>query len=117
MFWSIIRQILILLSFTLVVEELLALVLKVRGKDLLIVMLTNLLTNPLVQIITISLGIYLSDSVALTVLYVMEVLIVGIEGAVYYKTEVKSRLNPFLLSLALNGGSFFLGKLFELVLR
>lgn len=116
MIYSIIRQILISLSFTLVTEELLALVLKVKKKHLLIVMLNNFLTNPLVQITTISLGIYLGNSIAIKVLWALEILVVLIEGAIYRKTKVKSLLNPFLLSLVLNGGSFFLGKIFERVL-
>lgn len=117
MFVSIIRQILILLFTTLVIEELLALALRVRGKDLLIVMLTNFLTNPLLQITTITLGIFMGPAVAKTILLGLEVFVVLLEGFIYLKAEVKSRLNPFLLSLSLNAGSYLLGLLITMMVR
>lgn len=97
------------LGVTIVTESALAFLLGVRRKaDQLIVLLVNVMTNPLL----VSLGYLIQLRFGLREyrisLIVMEIAVVAVEGWVY-KVFLSHHKRPFLLSLALNAGSFLIG--------
>lgn len=104
------------LFLTILIEGIISLVLKVRKKDLVYVLLVNIMTNPLVVSIQIYLAYNYSIKLSNTVLYILEVLVVIVEGFVYSKTLKYKRINPFLLSLLLNGGSYFIGEIINKII-
>lgn len=97
------------LGVTVVVEGALAFAWGVRkAADQLVVLLVNVLTNPLL----VSLGYLILFRFGKTgydvATAVMEVSVVFVEGWVYKKCLTQQK-RPFLLSLFLNAGSFLIG--------
>ncbi len=97
------------LGVTVVLEGILAFLWGVRKRaDQLIVLLVNVLTNPLL----VSLGYLILFRFGRTAYYaataVMEITVVFVEGRVY-KGFLTQQKHPFLLSLFLNAGSFLIG--------
>ena len=105
------KVMLISLTCTLVIETTLAFILKYRGKDLLNVMLVNILTNPLLNSIIVAINYYYGLTARNITLYILEVLVVIIEGFIYHKNLERRRINGFILSLILNIASYGLGLL------
>lgn len=99
-------SILFCLTITLVIELTLALVLGIRGKDLLRVTLINVLTNvPLNIIVTLLYRVLDNNLVFYLIVPIFEIGIILIEGA-YYKKLNNSIIGPYKLSLLLNGFSY-----------
>lgn len=97
------------LGSTIVIEGALAFLWGVRkAADQLIVLLVNVLTNPLL----VSIGYLILFRFGMTgyniATAVMEVLVVFVEGWIYKKILTRQK-RPFLLSLFLNAGSFLIG--------
>lgn len=107
------------LLLTLIVETSFAYLFRVRKIDLLIVVLVNIATNPV--LVTIENLIWLiNDKVLMIILslilwVVLEVLVVWIEGFAYKKLSLKSQFSPFKLSLYLNCISIVIGILFNVL--
>ena len=99
----------ICLVMTIVIECGIALILGYRKKDLLNVMLVNLLTNPIVSSVPVYFNYYHGLRARNICLYILEVLVVIIEGFIYYKVLKRRKINGFLLSLILNVSSYLLG--------
>lgn len=79
-----------------------------RGRDLLFVLLANVLTNPLVNVLYAGAGVFTSIPPALA-LAALEGFAVAAEWLVYrFATE---RKRPFLVSLSANAASFCAGLL------
>ena len=97
------------LAYTIIVEEITALIMGVRNKyDLLMILGINCITNPLLSTIMTQTEAYGLNSM-LSVLVIMEGLIFYIEGKMFAKyLDYK---NPYLLSLILNLASFIVGGL------
>ena len=98
------------LILTIVIELIFAIILGIRDKkDILNVILVQVLTNPIVvtvpYLIYIEFG-YIPYKVSI---YILEVLAVLIEGFVYSKTLKYKKINPYLLSFLLNLFSYSLG--------
>lgn len=74
------------------------------------VLLTNLVTNPLLNCILTVVSFYLSPAAYYPFLAVSELLVVAAEGLIY-KSVLRPNMNPFLLSLLLNACSYGLGTL------
>lgn len=89
------------LALTLAVELSLALLWGVRGQDLILCALANLLTNPAVVLLNLLFP-------ALWLLLLLEWAAVGVEGLVYLLCARRIR-HPFLFALWANGCSFGLG--------
>lgn len=108
------------LLLTLVVELLLAVVLKVRkGKDLLIIALANTLTNPIVNYCyywTLCLLPEYSIIKGL-ILLALEVFAVFTEFLIYKYLLSYDRIGKLKLSLLLNGASFLTGFVLTVILR
>ncbi len=97
---------------TIIIELCGALILKVRDrKDLLNVLLVNILTNPLVVSIPVLILVRYGYKTSMIVLIVLEILTVLVEGFIYLKTLKYKKINPFGLSLILNISSFLIGEI------
>ena len=98
------------LILTIVMELTFAMILGIRNKkDILNVILVQVLTNPIVvtvpYLIYIEFG-YIPYKVSI---YVLEVMAVIVEGFVYSKTLEYKKINPYLFSFLLNLLSYSLG--------
>ena len=104
------------LVLTLIIELIVALIIKVRDKkDLINVILVNLLTNPIVVSLPILIYInYLGNSQRIS-LIILEVLTLFVEGFVYSKVLNYKKTNPYLISLILNCSSYFLGEIINYI--
>lgn len=114
MFYTIYEEMLICLIITLVLETLAAFILRVKDKkDYLNIVLVNFLTNPLLVSITIAVQIFYRKYY-FTILVILEIIAVLVEGFIYKKYLKFKVLNPFFLSLVLNCSSYFIGQFINL---
>lgn len=100
------------LILTIVLEWLLAVIIRVKSRtDYLIMLLVNIMTNPpvvllqSVLILKFGLNIYFVTAV-------LEITAVLVEGYVYSKGFDYKRINPYVLSLMFNGFSYFVGLIY-----
>lgn len=99
------------LFFTILIELIVALILKVRDKkDILNIILVNTMTNPLLVSLTVYITYNRIFNRTLSVI-VLELLVVLIEGFTYKKVLKYKKINPFILSLILNVSSYFIGEI------
>lgn len=99
------------LLMTILIEVILSLILGVRDKkDILNIILVNVLTNPLVTSIPILVLVTIGWKERIIMLIILELLTFIVEGLIYYKTLKFKKINPFLLSLILNGASYLIGE-------
>ena len=97
---------------TIVIEILIALVLNIKDKkDLLYVVLVNILTNPIVVLVPI----LINSKFKIITLYSLEILTVFIEGYIYLKVLKYKKLNPFILSILLNLASYLIGGIINMI--
>jgi hypothetical protein len=106
----IIKALIISFTVTLITELIVSLIIGIRDKkDILNIILVNILTNPLL----VSLGFYINLKYGLKwrniLIYPMEIIVVLVEGFIYYKYLKYRKINPFLLSLLLNICSYVMG--------
>ena len=96
---------------TLLIEVTLALALGVRGwDDIEKVILINILTNPVLVTILFLINRMRVDVKAIFFIQLgLEVVVVILEGMYYKRKLQKERMNPFLLSMALNSVSYGAG--------
>ena len=96
---------------TIIIELVIALILGVRDKhDMLNILLVNIVTNPIVVSLPILMLVKYGYNARMITLYILEILTVLIEGFIYKKTLEYKKVNPFILSLLLNLGSYSIGK-------
>lgn len=99
------------LFFTILIELIVALILKVRDKkDIINIILVNTMTNPLLVSLTVYITYNRIFNRTLSVI-VLELLVVLIEGFTYKKVLKYKKINPFILSLILNASSYFIGEI------
>ena len=96
------------LSLTLVLELFAAAVLGLRGRDLLFVVLANVVTNPVLVSVTTLVFTLRGLTTYYVSLVFFEAAAVLTEGLIF-KFALKPKLNPFLLSLLLNVFSALIG--------
>lgn len=105
----ILSNFIICLVLTVIIECTFAFILGFRkGYDQLIILLTNVFTNPILNIILTVVNFYLPRECYYYFLVPLEILVVVTEGIIY-KTSLQKKLNPFLLSFVLNACSYLLG--------
>lgn len=104
---------LLVLLLTEAVEVPLARLLGVRGRDLVFVMLANVLTNPAVNVLYAA-AVVLTDLPTAPVLAVLELAAVAVEWLVYRSAVGAKR--PLLISLVCNAASFGAGLLLNVLL-
>lgn len=108
-FWMI-QTLLVSLLLTLVLELVFSFVVGVReGKDIGLVVLVNVLTNPCV-VLVYYLNVYYFKWNRSVVTLILEVGAVAVE-ALYYKRYGKKIDRPFLFSICANVFSYFIGDL------
>ena len=106
---------LVSLTLTAFVEVIIAVILKVNTfKDILNVILANLLTNPLVVSVSYYVMITYNETFKNISLLVLEVLALIAEGTIFKKYLKYDKLNPFFLSLVLNVSSFVIVNIINL---
>lgn len=109
-FHRIIIKALVCLALTVLIEAVFAFIFGVRSMyGQLVVLLANVITNPLMNGILTVVSFYLSPSYYYIFLIVLEIIVVAAEGLIYKKTELLIKQNPFILSLLLNVCSYFIG--------
>lgn len=101
------------LIITALIEVLLAFILSKRKRDLINVILANMITNPLVVTIPIYFGLISGVRYSNISLLLLELITVLIEGLLYKKYN-SNRVNPWVLSTILNISSFCLGSLINM---
>ena len=95
---------------TIIIEVLVAIILKIKNKkDLINVVLVNILTNPLVVSIPILVLVKYGYSARMKCLLLLEILTVITEGLIYLRLFNYRKINPFIVSLILNLSSYFIG--------
>lgn len=100
------------LILTVLIEVALALIIGIRKrKDILNVILVNTITNPIVNIVPITLNVYVSLFARNVSLIVLEVLALFVEAIIYKFTLKYKKINWFLISLILNASSFGIGEI------
>ena len=97
------------LALTVAIEAAAAFLCGVRtGRGQLVVLLANVITNPLLNAALLLVSFFLSPSLYYWFLAPLEVAVVLAEGRIY-QTTLRPKLNPYLLSFLLNAASFLLG--------
>lgn len=101
----------ICLSSTIVIELIMSLLLGIRNKkDILNVILVNVMTNPLIVSILMYITYNKLFNTTISII-ILEILVVLTEGFAYKKVLTFDKINPYVLSLILNISSYFIGKL------
>ena len=102
---------LICLSSTSVIELIMSLLLGIRNKkDILNVILVNIMTNPLVVSILMYITYNRLFNTTISII-ILEILVILTEGFTYKKVLTFDKINPYVLSLILNISSYFIGGL------
>lgn len=97
---------------TIIIEVLVAYILKIRDKkDILNIILVNILTNPLVVSIPIFMLVKYNYKMRIISLIILEILTVIVEGLIYLKVLKYKKVNPFIISLILNLSSYLIGEI------
>ena len=99
------------LIVTLLVEIIFSLILGLRKKDLLNVLLVNLLTNPLMNCIHPLVLFEYGKTAQLISFIILEIVVILAEGFIYKKYLNYNKINSYLLSLILNFASCGIGLL------
>ncbi len=105
------KVMIISLTCTIIIEVVVAFILKYRGKDILNIVLVNILTNPLLNSIIVAINYYYGLKARNIVLIILEILVVIVEGFMYQQYLTKKKLNGYILSLILNIASYEIGLL------
>ena len=96
---------------TIVIEVIFGLIFRIRDKkDILNIVLVNVLTNPIVVSIPVFVMFRYGMQARYIVLIILELLTVLVEGFIYYKVLKYKKINPFVLSLLLNIASYLIGE-------
>lgn len=96
---------------TIIIEYLVSIILKIKDKkDLLNIVLVNIMTNPLVTSIPVYFNIKYGLIQRHIVLIILEIFTIISEGFVYKKYLNYKKINPYILSIILNASSYLLGE-------
>jgi hypothetical protein len=97
---------------TIIIEIVIALILKIKDKkDLINILLVNILTNPIVVSIPVLILFIYGKKYSYITLYILEIITVITEGFIYKKVLKYKKINPYLISLILNIGSYLIGEI------
>ena len=104
------------LILTIIVEVLFAIILGVRKKkDILNITLANAITNPPLVSLTFACNLFFGLNARMILEYILEILVVFIEGFIYHKYLNFKKINPFVLALLLNIASYGLGIIYNYI--
>lgn len=105
------------LLLTQAAETGLAALLGFRKRDLIFVLLVNLLTNPPVVVLTFLCGVYWGRSVWIISVILFEAAAFLTEALIYRSNLEKRKPNPFLVSLILNAASYAAGEVVNIFFK
>lgn len=102
---------------TIIIEVIAAIVFKIRDKkDLINIVLVNCFTNPLVTMIPLYVNIKYGLMERHICLFLFEIFALLSEGFIYKKYLKFKKINPYLISVILNGCSFFIGEIINFII-
>ena len=102
---------------TIILECIIGIIIGVRDKkDILNIVLVNIMTNPIVVSVPIFVMTRSNMRNRYITLYILEILTVIVEGLIYKKVFKYKKLNPFVVSIILNLGSYLLGEVINKIL-
>lgn len=104
------------LIITIVIELLVALILGLRKKDLINVILVNVITNPIVNIVIVSVNVLIGLEYRIYALIIMELFALISEALIYKKVLKYKKINWFIISLILNMSSYLFGEIVNYIL-
>ena len=104
------------LIITVVIETIIAVVIGLRNKDILNVVLVNIITNPLAVSISTYIGYRFGKIPRSITVAILELLVLIFEGLLYCKFIKHKKINGFVISAILNCSSYFIGKIINLFL-
>ena len=100
------------LVLTILIEGIIAVIIGIRDKkDILNIILVNIITNPIVVSLPFVFLIVFGYTYYKISFYILEVITLLVEGLIYYKVLNYKKINPFIISLILNGSSYLIGEL------
>ena len=100
------------LIITIIIELVVGLIIGIRDKkDILNIVLVNIMTNPLVVSLPILILLLYGTTARYITLFLLEVFAVVSEGLVYFKFLKYKKLNGFMVSLILNLASYGIGEI------
>ena len=100
------------LLLTLLIESAAAAVIGIRKKrDFINVALVNIITNPVLVALTGAVSFFYGYEIYVIFAVIGEISVLVTEGLIYRKVLIYRKLNPFLVSLILNGASYLTGLL------
>lgn len=98
------------LMYTIIIEVIVSIILGIRErKDFINIILVNIMTNPLVTSIPVFMNIRFGILERNISLLILEVFAILSEGFVYSKYLKLKKIKPYILSIILNGASYFIG--------
>lgn len=104
-------RMIICLLCTILIETGIAIIIGIRNKkDILNVVLVNVLTNPLVASIPVYFNVWYSLEARNISLCILEVLTLFTEGFIYSKVLSYKKIKPLLISIILNASSYLIGE-------
>ena len=104
------------LLVTILIETIVAIIIGLRKKDLINVILVNIMTNPLVFNVPLYVNIKYGLIPRHITLFIFELLALFSEGFVYKKYLNFKKINPYVISLVLNLSSYLIGVIINYML-
>lgn len=99
------------LMYTIIIECVVSIIIGVRNrKDYINIILVNIMTNPLVTSIPVFMNVQFGILERNISLLILELFAILSEGFVYSKYLKFRKINPYILSVILNGASYLIGK-------
>ena len=104
------------LILTIIIEVIIGLILKIKNKkDILNIILANIITNPIVVSIPVYINIKFGLLERNICLIILEILTLFVEGFIYKKVLNYKKINPYLISLILNMSSYLIGEIINYI--
>ena len=97
------------LIITIIIELIAAIVIGLKKKDLINVILVNIMTNPLVVTVPLYINVKYGLLERNITLFIFEIFALLSEGFVYSKYLKYKKINPYVISLILNLSSYLTG--------
>lgn len=102
---------------TIIIEIFVAFLIGIKNKkDLLNILLVNIVTNPIVSSIPVYFNVFYNLKIRNISLIILEILTLFTEGVIYKKYLKYKKINPFLISLILNLSSYLIGEIINRII-
>ena len=104
------------LILTIIIEVIIGLILKIKNKkDILNIILANIITNPIVVSIPVYINIKFGLLERNICLIILEILTLFVEEFIYKKVLNYKKINPYLISLIINMSSYLIGEIINYI--